>query len=237
MRRRDWMAGTIAMALACKPTLVLAQSRNGFSGNPIVEFLSGQSVRLVEAFSYRDPDGVLWEVPRRYVSNGASIPSVLWSVAGGPFSGAYRDASIIHDYYCERMTRSWEDTHRVFYDAMIARGVSEAEATKKYWAVHYLGPRWNRDEVWWGFWGIDRQPRHSGRKGIVGARRAEPPRDPEWIAAERRKQDRLRQFEREQFERVSAAIEGLGLGPDIVPALQPNDLGLELPETYPSSAP
>ncbi|MFL0669919.1 MAG: DUF1353 domain-containing protein [Erythrobacter sp.] len=125
---------------------------SGFSGSPIVKLmLKAPYIQLVEPFSFRDPAGLAWDVPVETTSDGASIPRALWTIAGGPLSGNYRDAAIIHDRYCDTMERSWRATHRVFRDAMRARGLSRFEAASKYSAVYLFGPRWNATHRWTGF--------------------------------------------------------------------------------------
>jgi len=61
---------------------------------------------------------------RRWSINSTSI----WSIIGAPFTGRYREASVVHDYYCDTKSERWQDTHRVFYDGMRANGVDAATA-------------------------------------------------------------------------------------------------------------
>jgi hypothetical protein len=61
---------------------------------------------------------------------------------GGPFDGKYRNASVIHDWFCDRRSAPWERVHRVFYEAMLASGVEPYKAKLMYLAVYYQGPRW-----------------------------------------------------------------------------------------------
>ena len=115
-----------------------------YEGVPQVQFLpDGRNVRLTADLVFYDPSEIRWAVPALAVVDGASIPKVLWSVFGGPFEGKYRDASIIHDWYCDRRTRSWQATHRVFYDAMCVSRVSAKTAKIMYFAVRWKGPRWD----------------------------------------------------------------------------------------------
>ncbi len=86
-------------------------------------------------------------VPAGTKVDGASIPQALWSLIGGPFEGKYRDASVIHDYYCDVRLKSWRTVHRVFYNAMRVSGVSEARAKLMYAAVFFGGPRWSDTAV------------------------------------------------------------------------------------------
>jgi len=99
-------------------------------------------VQLVADLVFIDPQDVRWAVPKGATVDGASIPRAFWPVIGGPLEGRYRDASIIHDWFCDRRTRTWQATHRVFHDAMLASGVPTPKAKVMYFAVYWAGPRW-----------------------------------------------------------------------------------------------
>ncbi len=98
--------------------------------------------KLSGKFDFKDPNGLLWSVPSDKEVDGASIPPPFWSFIGGPFSGHYIKASVIHDYYCDEKTRTEHDTHRNFYYGMRANGVSEWKAKFMHWAVATFGPKW-----------------------------------------------------------------------------------------------
>ena len=122
---------------------------NVFKSNVVAEFLSPKKatdtyrdIKLVQPFGYIDRRGVHWDVPVGYVTNGASIPTSLWAVVGGPFDGPYRDAAVLHDYYCEAKTRTSDDTHRMYYEASVARGTSEQVASTMYAGLIFGGPKW-----------------------------------------------------------------------------------------------
>jgi hypothetical protein len=73
-----------------------------FDGKVQAEWLpDGRSMRLLAPFTYTDPNGAVWEAPAGAVVDGASIPRFAWSVTGGPFTGKYRNASVIHDVTCD----------------------------------------------------------------------------------------------------------------------------------------
>lgn len=99
--------------------------------------------RLLKPFEFRDANGRRWRVPTGTVVNGASIPRWLWPLVGHPWSGDVREASVIHDHFCETKSRTWQDVHRAFHDALIANGVSPAKARLLYAAVYRFGPRWS----------------------------------------------------------------------------------------------
>jgi len=98
--------------------------------------------KLEQPFRFRDPNGMLWSAPAGVEVDGASIPQAFWSIIGGPFEGAYINASVIHDHYCTTRARTAHDTHRNFYYGMRASGVSKWQAKLMHWAVSLFGPSW-----------------------------------------------------------------------------------------------
>jgi hypothetical protein len=86
--------------------------------------------------------GEKWTAPKGWVTDGASIPRAAWTVAGGPFEGKYRAASVIHDVGCDQRTETWQDVHEVFFLGMMASGVEPWRAKIMYAAVYHFGPRW-----------------------------------------------------------------------------------------------
>lgn len=107
-------------------------NRHGqFSGNPKTEWLpDGRNMKLLEDFSYTDPTGMVWLAPSGSITDGASIPSFLWSVVGGPFEGKYRIAAIVHDVVCanHRTIEERKAGDRMFREACLCAGCTEAEA-------------------------------------------------------------------------------------------------------------
>src|SRR5215510_14185996 len=117
-----------------------------FRGELILKALpDGRNMVLMSTFSYVDSRGVTWSVPPGTRVDGASIPSAFWSIVGAPFTGKYREASVIHDYFCETKSRHWKAVHKVFLDGMLARGVDKLQAQLMYLAVYRFGPRWDFD--------------------------------------------------------------------------------------------
>jgi Protein of unknown function (DUF1353) len=138
----NWPLG-LTLLLALIATVTDAQDLGRFKGGePVVTMEpDGRNMRLVQPFGYVDAKGVAWDVPVGAKTDGASIPRILW-VTHPPFTGKYRAAAIIHDYYCQTRARAWRDTHQVFYDAMRTAGVVETTAKVMYGAVYNFGPRW-----------------------------------------------------------------------------------------------
>jgi hypothetical protein len=118
-----------------------------FRGRVTVEWQDdGREMRLVENFTYIDPDEVEWDAPPKAYIDGASIPSLLWGLVGSPYIGKYRNASVVHDIACCRKERPWRQVHRMFYFACRCGGVPTVRAKVMYAAVYHFGPRWGTVE-------------------------------------------------------------------------------------------
>lgn len=102
----------------------------------------GRRMTLLKELRYTDPAAVVWSAPAGARVDGASIPRPLWSLAGGPFEGKYRNASVLHDVAYQEKTRPWQEVDRMFYHAMRASGVNEAKAKTFYYAVYRFAPHW-----------------------------------------------------------------------------------------------
>jgi hypothetical protein len=138
--------GTFLIALICWANGPRAEKLGQFDGELILKILpDGRNMELVRPFNYVDSHNVAWPVPAGTRVDGASIPSVFWSILGAPYTGRYREASVIHDYYCETKSRHWKAVHKVFLDGMLARSVDKIQAQLMYLAVYRFGPRWDFD--------------------------------------------------------------------------------------------
>lgn len=132
-----------ALLLAATAQIAIARERGQFIGVVIAQWLEGgRKMELKEPFAYVDPKGERWDAPTGSIVDGASIPRVAWTLIGGPYEGPYRNASVIHDIACDRKVRTWQEVHRVFYEAMLDSGVPLLKAKIMYAAVYHGGPRW-----------------------------------------------------------------------------------------------
>lgn len=115
-----------------------------FEGRPKGEFLPGPErplFKLSAPFVYHDPNGLDWTTPAGEVIDGATIPGPAWSFVGGPFSGNYLNAAVIHDYYCCAKSREYYSTHHAFWLGMRALGVGTVKADIMWAAVRLMGPK------------------------------------------------------------------------------------------------
>lgn len=87
---------------------------------------------LLEEYSYKDI-----KVPRWFVTNGANIPRIFWSIFP-PNSPEYLSAVVIHDYMCKNVELyGYEKADRYLYEAMIEIGVSKWKAKLFYTCCKY----------------------------------------------------------------------------------------------------
>jgi hypothetical protein len=105
---------------------------------------SGRTWTVLRDLRFTDPDGTVWITLKGDKTDGASIPQALWTLVGSPFTGTYVRAALIHDHYCqkEHRVRTWQQTHLMFYNAMIAGGVGRIKADEMYYGVYCCGPKW-----------------------------------------------------------------------------------------------
>jgi hypothetical protein len=142
---REALLGIASLAWREAPRFTLNRSENwgGFEGELLVRILDdGRLCELLADYGYHRNDGSRWIAPKGTKVDGASIPKIFWTLIGGPFEGKYRNASVIHDRYCDTKERPWRDTHRMFYEAMRCNGVGAAQAKIMYYAVYRFGHRW-----------------------------------------------------------------------------------------------
>jgi hypothetical protein len=127
-----------------------ATAQGRFEGTVAAEWLNEgghRKMRLTKPFTHIDAKHQPWFVPTGAVVDGASIPKAFWPMTGTPFVGAYRNASVVHDYFCDVRTRRWQDVHRMFYEAMLDAGVGPKRALLMYKAVERFGPRWKEPKI------------------------------------------------------------------------------------------
>ncbi|WP_035909872.1 MULTISPECIES: DUF1353 domain-containing protein [unclassified Labrenzia] len=136
-----WLGSASASAA---PFCQGASDRNCFTGKfGLVDIPDDPNHKLLEAdFGYIDAKGVGWQTNKATKTDGASIPPLLQPFVGSPWEDSYIRAAVIHDWYCDRHVRTWKETHRVFYDAMLASGLQKPKAKLLFYAVYAFGPRW-----------------------------------------------------------------------------------------------
>ena len=80
----------------------------GFHRRPHTAWLhDGRRMILSQDFHYTSKGGVTYTAPRGTIIDGKTTPRLLWAgwLAGSPYTGPARYASIIHDYQCGQARR------------------------------------------------------------------------------------------------------------------------------------
>ncbi len=84
------------------------------------------------------------EIYKGFLTDGASIPKIFWSLIGGPL-GRYGPAAVVHDYLYIKGTYSRKRTDQIFLEAMQVLNVSRIKRHLMYWAVRMAaGIPWRR---------------------------------------------------------------------------------------------
>jgi len=93
---------------------------------------------------YRATAGGYWFLIRKgFVTDGASIPRMLWRIVGHPFMGKVLPAALVHDglYQTEALPRAECDA--IFRELLLANGVNKVKA----WSM-WVGVRIGGGLVW-----------------------------------------------------------------------------------------
>lgn len=105
---------------------------------------------MARDLQFIDSDRKKWVAPKGTLTDGASIPPVFVSMIGAPQSKEFVNAAAIHDAYCgigndnlpQFQSDTWQNVHRMFYDALRVGGTSATKAKIMFAAVYIGGPRW-----------------------------------------------------------------------------------------------
>ena len=121
------------------------------------EVEESQLKALDQPLIFTQADGTIWTAPIGTLTDGASIPEAALPLIGDRFDPRYLNAAIVHDAYSQTdnaavtveqyRRRSWQSTHRMFYEACLVGGTPKALAKTMYAAVLIGGPRWEIDSA------------------------------------------------------------------------------------------
>ena len=105
---------------------------------------TGKTKMLADDLYFIDTDKFVWKAGKDDVTDGATIPPLFHPIIGGSFEPDFLPAAVIHDHYTNRAhrVRTWRDTARVLYQAMLVNGVNIVKAKTMYFAVYVFGPHW-----------------------------------------------------------------------------------------------
>ena len=106
---------------------------------------------MAEQLEFIDGAARKWVAPQRTLTDGASIPLIFVPIVGSPTTPEFVNAAAVHDANCgignedgpEFHARTWQETHRMFYDTLIVGGTPAPKAKLMFAAVWLGGPRWH----------------------------------------------------------------------------------------------
>ncbi len=98
------------------------------------KFLGDNQWNLNEPFEYINPP-IEIIVPAGFTTDGASIPRIVWTIIGSPWSGRYARASVVHDYLYQTMQFTRYQTDLIFYQAMGILGVPRWKRSLMHFSV------------------------------------------------------------------------------------------------------
>lgn len=117
-----------------------------FIGKSEAEWINAEEgsrqIKLLNDFGYVDAKGKTWQVASGSLIDESSIPKLLWNRVSSPLTGDYRDAAIVHNYYCKSWKENWYTTHEMFYEACLTAGLPQTKAKLLFAAVYANVPRW-----------------------------------------------------------------------------------------------
>lgn len=86
-------------------------------------------------------NGKTFTIPRGFKSDGASVPRLFWRVVFPPSDPTALRAAFAHDYIYREQPEGWTraEADKMFFDLMVADGVSRFRAGLAYIAVRLCG--------------------------------------------------------------------------------------------------
>lgn len=146
---RWWRHAFLAVSLALATGAVLSAGAAGFLGKVAVEWDDGDAfnrhrVMLLADFGFQDRNGRQWIAKRGAVLDGSSFAPLFEKLAGYPFVGEHRRAALLHDYFSQGLEQDWKAVRRMYYEALIAEGMSDQQAKTDYAVAMATAERWEQ---------------------------------------------------------------------------------------------
>ena len=110
-----------------------------------LEHVEGENWKVLTKFRYVwDREGIVIEVPSGYITDQASVPSIVLPIIVND-TGNIAKAAVVHDFgYTDLMdVMTKKEVDRMFYDAMLEAGVPKWRAR-----IAYTGVRMNWVKAW-----------------------------------------------------------------------------------------
>jgi hypothetical protein len=116
-----------------------------FDGDVFLEEMKSGLWKLEYDFSYEN-DYIEVIVKSNFITDGASIPKILWSIIGNPLENDLLKPSIIHDGLYTLMQKPRLECDKLLKEMLLFNGTSKMKAYFIYYAVRFFGAsHWKKD--------------------------------------------------------------------------------------------
>jgi hypothetical protein len=116
-----------------------------FNGDVVLEEMKNGFWKLQDDFMYED-DSVQVTVKSSFITDGASIPKMFWSIIGDPLSNDLLKPAIIHDGLYTLMQFPRYKCDKLLKEMLLFNGTSKVKANLIYYAVRFFGgSHWKKD--------------------------------------------------------------------------------------------
>lgn len=144
--RGPWRATALTLTLLLAAA-TLGAGGSGFLGRVAVEWddndlFNRNRVVLLADFGFQDGAGKQWIARKGVTLDGTSFSPLFEQLVGLPFVGEHRRAGILHDYFAQQLTHDWVQVRHMYYEALLAEGLSVNEAKTAYAVLTGSGMRW-----------------------------------------------------------------------------------------------
>jgi hypothetical protein len=115
------------------------------TGNPRIEFDVDVNLAFNLAEILFDWNGRVWVAPQGQVTDGASIPRIVWPLLGHPFDKDVVRGALLHDQYYAKWAGSGDDdarrleVDRMLHAALLADGMARWKVALVYRGVRLGG--------------------------------------------------------------------------------------------------
>ena len=108
---------------------------------PNVTPLDTETERWLLTADYADEiSGFQFVVPAGFITDGASIPRVLWRICGHPMSTKRFPAAVVHDWlYSGNVPCTREFADGIYRDGLLLLGFPKWKANLEYYTVRMFG--------------------------------------------------------------------------------------------------
>lgn len=110
-----------------------------FIGTYQIEEVDSRLFKTLQDLTYIANNGEIILVPAGFITDGASIPKIFWSIIGSPFTGKYKKPALIHDYLYAIHLTSRKRVDSIFIEGMKYLGVSRIKRVLMWFAVKVGG--------------------------------------------------------------------------------------------------